>query len=367
MSIVIGLIAGTTALASIMTMQSVKGYRRFKKKTVDDSHHDRPSVSVCIAARNETHALAECLQRVLASEYEKLEVIVYDDTSEDDTSLIVKSYAHAGVRFVEGETLPTGWLGRNYAFDTLAREANGTLILMMNVDVYITPTTITEVVDYLLDTNMDMVSVIPGRSSVWKNSVVFGVLYYYWQLLLSTKAQPAASEALWMIRRKTLIDGFGGLLSINNKLLVGYELAKRLGTHRYHCLLNTDELGVTWEKKLSTQRELSVRELYPLAGETIPGFVAALGALLLLAIPPLGVIAGIITGDGVATVAWLVLELWLMSLYGWYTTRVWAKWAWLGGIVWPYVVVQELVLLVVSVIKHKTRRVTWKGRSLYEK
>ena len=39
-----------------------------------------PSVSVCIPARNETHAMSECLESVLASDYPKLEAIVLDDT-----------------------------------------------------------------------------------------------------------------------------------------------------------------------------------------------------------------------------------------------------------------------------------------------
>ncbi|HEY5695544.1 MAG TPA: glycosyltransferase, partial [Candidatus Saccharimonadales bacterium] len=42
-----------------------------------------PTVSVCIPARNERHAMTQCLERVLASTYQKLEVIVFDDSSDD--------------------------------------------------------------------------------------------------------------------------------------------------------------------------------------------------------------------------------------------------------------------------------------------
>jgi hypothetical protein len=351
----------------MMTRQIMRASLRFTVREQIPSPVELPSVSVCIAARNETHALAECLQRVLASDYKKLEVIVYDDTSEDDTSMIVKSFAHLGVRFVEGETLPEGWLGRNYAFDTLAREASGTYVLMTNVDTYLQPTTISQLVNYMTAKNMDMISVIPGRSSVWRNSVLFGVLYYYWQLLLSSSRHPASSEALWMIRRRTLIDELGGLSFLKAKILIGLRVAQQLGTNRYHCVVNDDTLGVTWEKKLSTQRELTIRELYPLAGNTAWGALLAVIGLALMAWVPFGLIIALLSENYVVAVAYGAIELWLMALYGWYTVRAWARWAWLGGIVWPIVIIQELILMIVSIIRHLTRTVTWKGRSLYVK
>jgi chlorobactene glucosyltransferase len=357
-----------SCLTAIMSYKLTRAYNRFHRNTVS-SHNETvlPSVSVCIAARNENHALAECLQRILASDYKKLEVIVYDDTSEDDTSMIVKSFAHLGVRFVEGSRLPEGWLGRNYAFDTLAREASGTYVLMTNVDTYIQPTTISQLVEYIGKENVDMVSVIPGRSSIWRNSVLFGVLYYYWQLVLSSASRPASSEALWMIRRRTLIEELGGLLMLKNQILIGRGVAKRLGSDRYRCLLNDEGLGVTWEKKVSTQRELSVRELYPLAGKSVGRALTAMVALGLLAWPPAGLAVALMGHDWMITVLYGLLELWLMSLYGIYTVHVWARWAWLGGIVWPVVIIQELSLLVLSTIRHLTNTVTWKGRSLYVK
>src|SRR5690606_12928997 len=101
------------------------------------SSQEYPSVSICIPARNETHAMAECLERVLKSDYKKLEVLVFDDNSKDDTSAIIRSFAQAGVRFVAGTELPEGWLGKNHALDVLSKEASGTYVLFMAVDTII--------------------------------------------------------------------------------------------------------------------------------------------------------------------------------------------------------------------------------------
>ena len=131
---------------------------------------EAPSVSVCIPARNETHAMAQCLERVLASDYKKLEIIVFDDSSTDDTSILVRSFAHAGVRFVPGTALPEGWLGRNHALEVLAREASGTYVVFMDVDTNITPTTISQLVGYMMTENLVMASVLPGRSDTGRAS-----------------------------------------------------------------------------------------------------------------------------------------------------------------------------------------------------
>lgn len=368
MVLLTALLAGTFPIVGVMSYRLSRAYKTIRRGDISSADvADLPSVSVCIAARNETHALAECLQRVLASDYKKLEVIVYDDTSEDDTSMIVKSFAHLGVRFVEGEALPEGWLGRNYAFDTLAREASGTYVLMTNVDTYITPTTVSQLVHYVAGENVDMVSVVPGRSSIWRNSVLFGVLYYYWQLVLSTKKHPATSEALWLIRRRTLVDELGGLMLLKSQVLIGLGVARSLGKERYRYIMNDDKLGVTWEKKVSTQRELSVRELYPLAGNSVAGAAFAALCLFLLAWPPFGAVLAWIAGDWLLMAGYIAVEVWLMTLYGIYTIHAWARWAALGGVVWPIVIIQEFGLLLLSGYRYLTKTVTWKGRSLYVK
>src|SRR5690606_8106890 len=94
--------------------------RRFSSKTTMTKAtiiDDMPSVSVCIPARNEAHAMTDCLEHVLRSNYPKIEVIVLDDLSGDKTSSLIKAFAHDGVRFVEGEPLPDGWLGKNHALE----------------------------------------------------------------------------------------------------------------------------------------------------------------------------------------------------------------------------------------------------------
>lgn len=95
-------------------------------------------VSVVIAARNEEHNIQTCLQHVLQQDYpsEKLEVIVVDDRSEDNTAAMVAEFARQDprvtllrIRDVSGDLAP-----KKRAIDTGVRHATGEIILTTDAD-----------------------------------------------------------------------------------------------------------------------------------------------------------------------------------------------------------------------------------------
>lgn len=322
-----------------------------------------PSVSVCIPARNEMHALAQCLEKVLASDYEKLEILVFDDSSEDDTSVLIKSFAHAGVRFVPGTHLPEGWLGKNHALEVLAQEASGAYIVFMDVDTHIQPTTISQLVGFMMTEKLEMTSVIPFRADAFRTSVLFGTLRYFWQLVAPGAHWPATSSALWVMERKTLLETFGGFTQFSSSVEPEAHIARRL-EEKYRCLLSGTRIGVGFEKKWSSQSETSRRLLYPQFGGA--WWAAPLGfiVLLILNLPTFLVVGSLFTGSIIIQALSLLGLLTFMVLYGLYLTRMWAKGWWLGAFLWPYVIFQELLLFILSVADYWTGKVAWKGRSV---
>jgi glycosyltransferase involved in cell wall biosynthesis len=323
---------------------------------------EAPSVSVCIPARNETHAMAQCLERVLASDYRKLEIIVFDDSSSDDTSILVRSFAHAGVRFVPGVELPEGWLGRNHALEVLAREASGTYVLFMDVDTNIQPATINQLVGHMMTENLVMTSVLPGRSDTWRASTLFGHLRYFWELILSRANAPAASSALWMINRHVLLDTLGGFTPHKNEVLPEEHIAAIIGPVGYHCLISNHTLGATYEKKWRSQVETSRRLLFPMMGGMWYGALAGVSILLLLNAPLILVIVGLAASAPALLAVGSVFVLSGMVTYGLYLRKIWPDRWWLGGLLWPYVILQELGLFIVSVWGYSRGTITWKGR-----
>lgn len=353
-----------TLLLITMIVRLVVVLRRFRIKKAYTAALEAPSVSVCIPARNETHAMTQCLERILESDYEKLEVVVYDDSSSDDTSILIKSFARAGVRFVPGDKLPEGWLGKNYALETLAREASGTYVIFMDVDTYIQPTTISQLVGYMMTEGLTMTSVIPGRNDVWRASVLVGHLRYFWEALFSRNNAPATSSALWMIKRHVLLDTLGGFVSHKNEVEPEEHIAAIIGVASYHCLISNQSLGVTYEKKWSSQVETSQRLLLPIFGGRWYGAVAGILFLGLLNIPFFVALSGVALGWDSIQLAALTILVGFMALYSGFTHQTWRHSWWLGGLLWPVVVFQELILFVRSVWGYATRTITWKGRPI---
>ncbi len=318
---------------------------------------------MCIPARNETHAMTECIQAVLASDYKKMEVIVFDDDSGDDTSALVRSFAYAGVRFVSGTTLPEGWLGKNHALDTLAREASGTYVVFLDVDTRITATTISWLVSYMMTEKLEMASVIPMRKDIWRVSTLLGSLRYFWQLVLWRQSAPAAAGTFWAVRRQTLLENLGGFAAFKGEVLPESHMASLLG-ETYHCLISNPVLGVTFEKRWKSQLETSRRLLYPMVGGRWQGGLAGLLGLLLLNSPLVIFAAASVMGWPL----WQVVALWLsvvyMAVYGMYLSYVWQHGWWLGGLLWPVAVLQELGFFVLSLWGYARGKVTWKGRAV---
>lgn len=336
--------------------------KRFQIRKQYTAAIEAPSVSVCVPARNETHAMTQCLERVLASDYRKMEVIVFDDESADDTSVLINSFAHAGVRFVPGTGLPAGWLGKNHALEVLAREASGTYIIFLDVDTHIQPNTISQLVGYMTAENLVMTSVIPSRNDARRPSVLFGHLRYFWEILFSRESSPATASSLWMIKRRTFMNTIGGFASHKAEVQPESRMAALIGTKAYHCLIDNQQLGVSYEKKWNSQRETSRRLLYPMTGGTWYTGLFGLFILVLLNLPLLLLASGLfVDWTKFQLLGALYLALFAV-LYGRYTYAIWGRNWWIGPIVWPIVVLQELVLYIESLAGYATGTITWKGR-----
>ena len=93
-------------------------------------------VSILIPARNEEDNILTLLQSIYQQDYQNYEVIILDDSSEDNTYKICADFAekHHQFRVIKGEKLPYDWLGKNYACHQLAKEAKGDYFLFLDAD-----------------------------------------------------------------------------------------------------------------------------------------------------------------------------------------------------------------------------------------
>lgn len=340
-------------------------FKRFRIRKQYSAAVEAPSVTVCIAARNEAQSMTRCLESVLASDYRKMEVIVYDDNSNDNTSTLIKAFAHAGVRFIPGKKLPTGWLGKNHALDVLAREASGTYVLFLDTDTTIRPQTISHLVGYVTSEKLDMVSVLPMFSGRLQARVLFAPLRMFWQLVLANKTRPATSHALWMISRSTLFDELGGFTSVQAQIMPESRLAGRLQLARAHTLLSDTLLGIIYDKPWKLQVNSAQRLLYPLVGGSAFYAVRFFALLMVLNMPIVALVAGIYFELPILSLAALWFMLLFIAMYALFASHMWRSLWWLGGLLWPLLILQETVLFLYSIYGYATKTITWKGRAIY--
>lgn len=354
------------AAASLWVVAKMLTAHRLRYRPQLEPGDDLPSVSVCIPARNEMNAMTMCLERVLASDYPKLEVIVLDDGSTDDTPHMIRAFAHAGVRFVPGKPLPEDWIGKNYALQQLLNEASGRYVLFLDVDTQIKPQTIRRLVQYLQQARVAMVSVMPQRRDMHHPSVWFGSLRYFWELLLhQATTNPGASSSAWLVDRRRLSDDLGGLSpyrwSVQPERHIARELARR---GEYQFCVSTPLLGVAYEKRWRSQVDASQRILAPRLAESWRAGTIAVGLLAAFGVMVMGCVQWLLIDTRQSLIFSLMVGAVLLTGMTLYYRLFWRRWWWLGWLLSPYHLAQEVIIALWSAIGYRRGAITWKGRTL---
>ena len=93
-------------------------------------------VSILIPARNEETDILNLLHSISEQNYQNYEVIILDDNSTDHTFQICQDFCQQHNRFkvLQGAALPKGWLGKNFACFQLANSAKGKYLIFLDAD-----------------------------------------------------------------------------------------------------------------------------------------------------------------------------------------------------------------------------------------
>ncbi|MBW6526602.1 glycosyltransferase [Sphingomonas sp. RHCKR7] len=159
-----------------------------------------PSVSVVIPAYNEERVIVTSIQRVLASDYPALEVIVADDGSKDRTSAVVEA-AFANDPRVRLLTLVNG--GKAAALNRALLSATGEVVIALDADTQFEPATIRRLARWFAD---ERIGAVAGDARVG-NRVN---LVTRWQAVEYITAQNLERRALAGFDAMTVVPGAVG-------------------------------------------------------------------------------------------------------------------------------------------------------------
>lgn len=203
-----------------------------------------PSLSIIIPARDEMLNLRIVLPSLLHIDYPgKLEILVVDDHSSDDTSKIAKSYGVQILRLMD--VIPPGWKGKPYTCHQGALMAKGEWLLFTDADTVHTKGGIAKAVCYAQTTNLDGLSLFleqqaPNRINSLVLDAAFAGLFAGW----STTSSMLNGQFI-LIRREVYFDS-GGFASVRNEALedVAFgNLLTKLG-YRIQVMKGDDIAGV---------------------------------------------------------------------------------------------------------------------------
>jgi cellulose synthase/poly-beta-1,6-N-acetylglucosamine synthase-like glycosyltransferase len=122
----------------VFTLTVLKETKKAKLNSVVDAKYE-PPVSILIPARNEEQVIGRLLQRMAGLTYQKdkLQVIVIDDASSDDTGRIADEYAHKyGFIEVLHRENSNGGKGKASAMNAGFKCTKGEIILCFDADYY---------------------------------------------------------------------------------------------------------------------------------------------------------------------------------------------------------------------------------------
>jgi len=160
-----------------------------------------PLVTIVVPAKDEAASVEESVRSIMASDYGKLEIVLVNDRSEDDTPRIMERLAREDTRIkvISIDELPGGWTGKTHAMFKAGQEASGDILLFTDADAFLDPKAVSQVVQFFKAQELDMFSLLPGfvKKGFNENAVyphmALGISYFY---PLTDVNDPAKEAAL---------------------------------------------------------------------------------------------------------------------------------------------------------------------------
>ncbi len=363
--------SAAVALVALLSVMRTLKRTAWPRTNVHFSDKELPTVTVAVPARNESADLQACLQSILASDYPKLEILVLDDCSQTKrTPEIIRSFAHAGVRFLQGKEPTQTWFAKNWAYEQLRREASGDYILFLGVDVRLSPHSIRHLITVLLERKKSLVSILPERGPE-----VHGVLSllqpmrYWWELVPPRRLfnRPPVLSTCW-IADADMLKRDGGFAAVSRAIVPEAHFARKAMERQdgYSFMRSNHLLGLYSVKRISAQRETAVRMRYPQVHRR-PEQVAIVSLLEggLLVAPFIMAVAGFWVDIGlpahilsILAAGLLVITHELVALHT--SVNSW----WFGLIAAPWMFVVDIAYLHYSMWRYEFSKVEWKGRNV---
>ena len=371
---VIGIVAFQTVVLMIVLSNAAVLLRPRR----DRAGAEPQLVSLLVPARNEAANVGGCVRSLLAQTYPRLEVLVLDDRSEDDTRAILDRERSRDPRLVvmAGEEPPPGWTGKNWACHKLALAARGEVLLFADADTdFFDPDAVHAIVRTLQASRADLLSGLP-RQVLGSLGETLVVPMFYWAFFSFTPLalglvwrRPAFARAVGQVMafRREAYEAIGGHAAIRASVVDDLDLARRIAGAGLACRV-LDATALVRCRMYRGGREAFAgfgKNLFAAFGYAILPYAFVWGWLGYVHLEPITMLAlhvALPTRVAVepallAASVTLALATWALT-YGRLRLPIWP------ALVYPLTFVGFLAVAVRSFVDVVRRRATWKGRRI---
>ena len=359
------------ALPWLMPLAALPILTRKTPRLRDAPEAAGPLVSVIVPARNESNTIDRLLESLRRTTYPRVEILVVDDRSTDDTAAIAARHAAADARvsLVRGEPLPEGWYGKAWACTQGARAAAGSILLFTDADTVHEPTLLAHAVGGLEQSGADLLTLLTRQElvSFWERAVMPQILtlllfrYRPAQLNRARKRRDVIANGQFIMVRREAYEAVGTHEAVRDSvaedLLLAQEFLKR--GKKLRAWWAEDLISTRMYTGFGSMQEGWSKNIYLGGRATFPDepILRALVPAALLAAPSFWLVPLVALAFGAG---WAPAALGL-SVAFWTIIVIGLRLPPMYGLAYPIGAVMTLVMVVRSIARGE-KRVVWRGR-----
>jgi len=335
-----------------------------------------PNVSILVPARNEEHNIIACVDSILDQNYTNFEVIVLDDCSTDKTLEKLKQYKNKDSKLfiLEGEELPQGWTGKNWACHQLFTNANGDLLLFLDADTRLNANALNSAVNSLLRENADFISALPREETITCSEKLlvpvmnWGVFCFY-PLVLAMKSRiPALAVSIgqFMLFTRQAYKKIGGHAAAKTEITEDKALPKAIVKQKMKWLLldGTESLTTRMYLNFSDTYNGLSKSLFPWFDSNVPIYTFIWLWLLVVFWQPLIVLTMSLIDSSFTTSTSLAIVSVALSFITWSIFYIRFKYPPFLIVLYPVIIPLWVSVAMASMIRSLFGTTTWKDRPL---
>lgn len=224
----------------------------------------RPFVSVIVAARNEEHNIARCLDSMTRLTWPRdlLEVIIVNDRSDDATPAIVRDYAarHPFITLLSATPGSGHLAGKTNAVTQGIDASKGEILMMTDADCAVPPFWIEETVKYYTENGIGLV---PGFTAIRARTLFEAIQTIDWFALFTVASAtnamgfPVTAVGTNFSVRRSAYDAVGGYRKIPFSVTEDYALFHAVTSHpSYRAVFPMDSRAIVTSEPCPTWKDL---------------------------------------------------------------------------------------------------------------